>query len=86
MIPIYIPIIVTVVGFLWVLILGRLIPGPVDEGVVILLTIGTWLVYGFTNFISTSFTSLFGAKLGNFIFIAAAVTLVALYVKLKHKK
>ena len=79
------PIIVTLIGFLYVVTVGRFVPKWKDEGLVILLVVGTWFVYGFTSFISTSFTTVFGTKFGNFIFIIAAILLVALYIKQKKK-
>ena len=85
MFSILIPIIVTIIGFLYIVLLGRFVPGYRDDGLVLLVVVGTWLVYGFTTYITTAFTGVFGTKLGNFIFIAAVVVAIALYVKNKNK-
>lgn len=82
---ILIPIAVTIVGLLYVVVAGKFIPGFRDEGLAILLIIGSWLVYGFLKYITEAFETVFGSRLGSLAFIVAAIIAVVFFIR-KRKK
>jgi len=85
LIPIWVPIIVTIIGFLYIAVMGKFIKGFKDEGLVFLAMVSTWLVYGVLDIITNSFQTIFGGRIGALLFVGITVLAIALYVRWKKQ-
>ena len=81
--PIWIPIIVSILAFLWIVILGRFLPGPFDDIAAFMIMIGVWLVYGVSKSAEILFSNIAAGNLTSILIAVTLVVAVFLYIKFR---
>lgn len=78
MISIWLPIIVTVLGLLWIFLFGRILPGVVDEIYVFIIVIAIWGIWFIFKALAEFVSSTIGATT---VGVVASVIALAYYKK-----
>lgn len=84
--PLWIPIVVTIVGLLWLIILGRVVPGLADEFLVTIIVFFTWLVYALLSYVDALVYRLSQGDPQAWVTIGIIIVIIVLIVKWKKSK
>lgn len=81
LIPFFVPLIITIVGLLYVILAGKFVSGWKDEGMVIILIVGSWIAYSLGKFLEQTL----GSDTMVLLFVVLAVLTVVLYIRAKRR-
>ena len=84
LISIWLPIIITIIGALWLFILGRIIPGPFDEVAVTTIVLGSWIAFAGGIAVESAINSALSGNITSMILLVIVAMIVVLYIKRKR--